>query len=79
MGRLYRAISGGKIGFGHQSAPVQVAANVHPAAAPAADGADVLAFGNALAAKGLDAATATRAMYANRRSQGMAAGAAALN
>jgi len=63
------------LGLGHHTAPVQVAANTaaNTPAKPAtpADGADVLAFGNALAAKGVDNDLAARAMYAYRRSQGL--------
>lgn len=70
------------LGIGHHDA-VQVAANTAPktAAAPQAagakagvpttDSADVLAFGSALAAKGVDNDTAARALYAYRRSQGL--------
>ena len=66
------------LGVGHHDAPLAVAAN--PAPKPAAevqaqavktDGADVLAFGSALAAKGVDNELASRALYAYRRSQGL--------
>ncbi len=73
------------LGIGSHDAPVQVAAaapakaSAPAATAPQADGADVTAFGNALAAKGLDASLSARAMYAYRRSQGLTATAAGLN
>lgn len=72
------------LGIGHHDAGVQVAANAAPKPAVAvpqstttktdtakADGADVLAFGSALAAKGVDGDLASRALYAYRRSQGL--------
>jgi hypothetical protein len=81
FGSTVLAFAEKELGFGHQNAPVAVAANTptSPAAASGADGADVLAFGNALASKGVDNALASRAMYAYRKSQGMAVAAAALN
>ena len=52
--------------------PVQVAAAAGAKlAAPAQDGADVLALGSAMAARGMDSELAARAMYAYRRSQGL--------
>jgi hypothetical protein len=77
FGSTVLAFAENQLGFGPSAAPVQVAAN--PAAAPGTDGADVLAFGDALASKGVDNALASRAMYAYRKSQGMAVAAAALN
>ena len=73
------------LGLGQQAAATQVAANMPPApkpapaAAAAVDGADVTAFGSALAAKGMDANLSARALYAYRRSQGLPADAAGLN
>ncbi len=72
FGSTVLAFAEKELGIGHQDAPAQLAANT-PAApvAPQADGADVVAFGNALAAKGVDGQMASRAMYAYRRSQGL--------
>jgi hypothetical protein len=56
--------------------PVAVAQNM--AASPPQVPSDEQAFSNALAAKGLDSALSARALYAYRRSQGMADAAAAL-
>jgi hypothetical protein len=60
--------------------PVAVAQNM-PAARAALPqaGAEELAFSNSLSAKGVDGALSARALYAYRRSQGMADAAAALN
>jgi len=70
FGSTVLAFAEKELGIGQQDAPVQVAANA--GAAPAApDSADVVAFGNALAAKGVDSDMASRAMYAYRRSQGL--------
>lgn len=55
--------------------PVAVAQN---APRPAEASSEELAFSNALAARGLDSALSARALYAYRRSQGMADDAAAL-
>lgn len=74
FGSTVLAFAKDALGLGHQDAPVQVAANASPkpaTPAAAADGADVQAFGSALAAKGVVGETASRAMYAYRRSQGL--------
>jgi len=74
FGSTVLAFAEKELGIGQQVAPVQVAANTKPAAqtdSVKADGADVVAFGNALAAKGVDNELATRALYAYRRSQGL--------
>ncbi len=75
FGATVLAFAEDTLGLGHKDAPVAVAANT-PAVTPRAEGikaddADVLAFGNALAAKGVDNVLASRAMYAYRRSQGL--------
>ena len=57
--------------------PVALAQNL-PAAKPSPAGAGEVAFGNALTAKGVDSALSARALYAYRRSQGLAADAVAL-
>ena len=67
FGSTVLAFAEKELGIGQQDAPVQVAAN----AGAAPDSADVVAFGNALAAKGVDSDMASRAMYAYRRSQGL--------
>jgi hypothetical protein len=81
FGSTVLAFAEKELGIGQQGASVQVATTpaAAPAAASATDGADVLAFGNALASKGVDNALASRAMYAYRKSQGTAVAAAALN
>jgi len=75
FGSTVLAFAQDTLGLGHHDAPLAVAANLpaRPAAvaAPATDGADVLAFGNALAAKGVDNEMAARALYAYRLSQGL--------
>lgn len=74
FGSTVLAFAQDTLGLGHHDATVQVAANTtaKPAAAPQqADDVDVTAFGNALAAKGVDNETASRALYAYRRSQGL--------
>lgn len=73
FGSTVLAFAEDTLGFGHHDAPVQVAANMPAAQAPAlpTDGADVLAFTSALAAKGVDNETASRAVYAYRRSQSL--------
>ena len=81
FGSTVLAFAEKELGFGQQDAPVAVAANT-PASPTAASGSDsdgVLAFGNALASKGVDNALASRAMYAYRKSQGLAVAAAAPN
>jgi hypothetical protein len=71
FGATMLALAGDALGLDDDDKkPVQVAA-AQPLAKPAADGADVLALGNAMAAKGMDSELATRALYAYRRSQGL--------
>jgi hypothetical protein len=79
FGSTVLAFAEDAFGFGHHDAPAQMAANIPAKAAapaqapdaPQADGADVQAFGSALAAKGVDSEMASRALYAYRRSQGL--------
>jgi hypothetical protein len=78
FGSTVLAFAEDTLGLGHHDAPVAVAANTAPkpaakvqAQAIKTDGADVLAFGSALAAKGVDNELASRALYAYRRSQGL--------
>ena len=86
FGSTVLAFAESALGFGHQDAPVQVAASTPAKSATplqtensTADGADVQAFGSALAAKGVESALSVRALYAYRRSLGLTADAAALN
>ena len=80
FGSTVLAFAENTLGFGHHDAPAQVAANTPAQTATAAsqtettkaDSADVVAFGNALTAKGVDGEMASRALYAYRRSQGLA-------
>jgi hypothetical protein len=58
--------------------PVAVARNA-PAQKAAPSGSDVMAFNQALAAKGVSSDLSARALYAYRRSQGLIDDAAALN
>src|SRR5204862_343046 len=58
--------------------PVALAQNTPAQKATPAAGADVLAFNRALSARGVDSELSARALYAYRRSQGMADDAAAL-
>ena len=83
FGSTVLAFAEDTLGFGHPGAPVAVAANTAPRPAAKAqaqavqtDGADVLAFGSALAAKGMDNEMAARVLYAYRRSQGLVTAAA---
>ena len=69
FGSTVLAFAEDTLGFGHHDATVQVAANTPAKTQPDTSGAD--AFGSALAAKGVDGALATRALYAYRRSQGL--------
>jgi hypothetical protein len=79
FGSTVLAFAEDTLGFGHHDAPAQLAANLPAKSAtplqsplvPQADGADVQAFGNALAEKGVDNEMASRALYAYRRSQGL--------
>jgi hypothetical protein len=72
FGSTVLAFAQDTLGLGHHDAAVQVAVNAKPAAAPSqADGADITALGNALAAKGVDNETASRALYAYRRNQSL--------
>ena len=72
FGSTVLAFAENTLGIGPHDAPIQVAANTAPKpAAPSANSADVVAFGNALASKGVDSDMAARAMYAYRRSQGL--------
>jgi hypothetical protein len=73
FGSTVLAFAEDTLGFGHHDAPVALAANTAPAAAPQTDPAGVAAFSGALAARGVDGALATRALYAYRRSQGLIA------
>lgn len=74
FGSTLLALAGDALGLDDdKAAPVQVA-DAKPAAKTAAvtnDSADVLAFGSALAAKGVDNELASRAMYAYRRANGL--------
>ena len=63
---------------GSDDKPVAVAQNTPPQKA-AATGADVVAFNQALSAKGVNSELSARALYAYRRSQGLVPDAAGLN
>jgi hypothetical protein len=69
------------LGIGQAEKPVQLAAaqTAKPQSAAQQGVADEMAFSSALAAKGVDSALSARALYAYRRSQGMADAAAGLN
>jgi hypothetical protein len=71
FGATVLAFAEDTLGISHHDAPVQVAADSAPRPAPRAGASGAEAFGNALAAKGIDGALATRALYAYRRSQGL--------
>jgi hypothetical protein len=78
FGSTVLAFAEDTLGLGHHEAPVAMAANMPPKPAARAeaqainvDGADVLAFSTAMAAKGVDNELASRALYAYRRSQGL--------
>jgi hypothetical protein len=65
-------------GFGSEDKPVTVAQNIPAAKAALPAGGEELAFSNALSARGIDGDLSARALYAYRRSQGMADAAAGL-